>query len=73
MANAILRAQREVAGIDTFIPLLQTSFQSFNCAVLMDVDNVNQAMAFGRLGKVYPVTGNEGPEWEHGFLGLFFL
>jgi hypothetical protein len=30
--------------------------------VLMDVDNVNQAMTFGRLGKVYPVRGHEGPK-----------
>jgi hypothetical protein len=39
----------------------------------MDVDNVNQGTTFGGLGKVYPVTGHEGPEGEHRFLELFFL
>jgi hypothetical protein len=31
----------------------------------MDVENVNQVMICGRLGKVDPVTGHEGPGGDH--------
>jgi hypothetical protein len=36
----------------------------------MDVNNVNQAITFGILGKVYVGTGHEGPEEEHRYSAL---